>query len=239
MSKIIAIFVSFTFTLIILSILSLSHSNLSDNIPITNPARHILSVFSVTNTPKKTLEQAKPILQGTDKQKPHNGNYQLVNENEKHIAQIYDDSLVSVYKILASTTENGKQADSSTSIEEDVFLAHNIDEKNKLLGYPTKNTPDTIDLSNRPISEVKILKSYPIKYPDAAQKLNIPFTVSTKFLISANGTVDTVIIKSRQERFGFTDEVTNSLYKWKFKPTTKNGYPVNIWVTKNFYFLPR
>jgi serine/threonine-protein kinase len=100
------------------------------------------------------------------------------------------------------------------------------------------STPDT---SNRRAEErttqpVKIRGASPA-YPDAALRMRISGEVVLKLLIDEQGTVKKVDV-AKGLPMGLTESATKAVKKWKFKPATRNGKPVEAIFELTIKFNP-
>jgi TonB family protein len=72
----------------------------------------------------------------------------------------------------------------------------------------------------------------PPKYPPAAERMGATGLVAAEVLVGIDGTVEEVRITRVEGRdFGFEAATEEAIYKWRYKPATKNGIRVRVWVT--------
>ena len=72
----------------------------------------------------------------------------------------------------------------------------------------------------------------PPKYPPAAERMGASGVVSAEALVGIDGTVEEVRITRVEGRdLGFEKATEEALYKWRYRPATKNGVKVRVWVT--------
>jgi TonB family protein len=72
----------------------------------------------------------------------------------------------------------------------------------------------------------------PPKYPPAAERMGVSGEVAAEALIGIDGTVEEVRITRVEGRdFGFEKATEEAIYKWRYKPATKKGVKVRVWVT--------
>jgi TonB family protein len=72
----------------------------------------------------------------------------------------------------------------------------------------------------------------PPKYPPAAERMGASGVVAAEALVGIDGTVEEVRITRVEGReFGFEKATEEAIYKWRYKPATKNGVRVRVWVT--------
>ena len=72
----------------------------------------------------------------------------------------------------------------------------------------------------------------PPRYPPAAERMGASGVVAAEALIGINGVVEEVrITKIEGRNFGFEKATEEAIYKWRFKPATKGGVKVRVWVT--------
>ena len=84
----------------------------------------------------------------------------------------------------------------------------------------------------------KILASSDPDYPILAKKANYKNTVivKTRFLVNGEGKIEEIKFYDDEIKFGFHDEVENSLKKWKFSPVKLNGVAAKMYFYKTFVF---
>jgi protein TonB len=72
----------------------------------------------------------------------------------------------------------------------------------------------------------------PPRYPPAAERMGATGLVAAEALVGIDGTVEEVRITRVEGRdFGFEAATEEAIYKWRYKPATKNGIRVRVWVT--------
>jgi TonB family protein len=72
----------------------------------------------------------------------------------------------------------------------------------------------------------------PPRYPPAAERMGASGVVAAEALVGINGVVEEVrIIKVEGRNFGFEKATEEAIYKWRYKPATKDGVRVRVWVT--------
>jgi TonB family protein len=72
----------------------------------------------------------------------------------------------------------------------------------------------------------------PPKYPPAAERMGATGVVAAEALVGINGVVEEVrITKVEGRNFGFEKATEEAIYKWRYKPATKGGVKVRVWVT--------
>ena len=72
----------------------------------------------------------------------------------------------------------------------------------------------------------------PPRYPPAAERMGATGLVAAEALVGIDGTVEEVRITRVEGRnFGFEEATEEAIYKWRYKPATKNGVRVRVWVT--------
>jgi len=72
----------------------------------------------------------------------------------------------------------------------------------------------------------------PPKYPPAAERMGASGVVAAEALVGINGAVEEVrITKVEGRNFGFEKATEEAIYKWRYKPATKGGVKVRVWVT--------
>jgi len=70
------------------------------------------------------------------------------------------------------------------------------------------------------------------RYPPAAERMGATGVVAAEALIGINGVVEEVrITKVEGRNFGFEKATEEAIYKWRYKPATKDGVKVRVWVT--------
>jgi TonB family protein len=81
------------------------------------------------------------------------------------------------------------------------------------------------------VPPVMIYRESP-KYPPAAERMGAAGEVEAEALIGIDGTVEEVRITRVEGRdFGFEKATEEAIYKWRYKPATKKGVKVRVWVT--------
>jgi protein TonB len=80
------------------------------------------------------------------------------------------------------------------------------------------------------------LAKIPPIYPDRAKRRGIRGIVKVEFIVNKEGTVTSVSIVNSDPPDVFDKAVLNSIYKWRFKPGTIAGIPVNTRVTTSIRF---
>jgi TonB family protein len=77
-----------------------------------------------------------------------------------------------------------------------------------------------------------IIYREPPKYPPAAERMGATGVVAAEALVGIDGTVEEVRITRVEGReFGFEQATEKAIYKWRYKPATKKGVRVRVWVT--------
>jgi TonB family protein len=72
----------------------------------------------------------------------------------------------------------------------------------------------------------------PPRYPPAAERMGASGVVAAEALVGINGVVEEVrITKVEGRNFGFEKATEEAIYKWRYKPATKGGVKVRVWVT--------
>jgi len=70
------------------------------------------------------------------------------------------------------------------------------------------------------------------EYPPAAERMGATGLVAAEALVGIDGTVEEVRITRVEGRdFGFERATEEAIYKWRYKPATKKGVRVRVWVT--------
>ena len=121
----------------------------------------------------------------------------------------------------------------------------------ELPGLPVR--PSNISLLNppraTPVGESKKAASAPkvdhlpskiaglvLRYPQWARRDRLEATVTLRFIVTAEGTVEDVNINEIEgdERFG--DEAVRAVNQWRFSPAIKAGKPVSCWCFQKINF---
>jgi TonB family protein len=69
------------------------------------------------------------------------------------------------------------------------------------------------------------------KYPPLALEMRINGDVEAEALVGIDGTVEQVrILDASRAGFGFEKATEDAVYQWRYKPATKNGVKVRVWV---------
>jgi len=70
------------------------------------------------------------------------------------------------------------------------------------------------------------------KYPPVARNLRVEGEVEARALIGIDGAVETVeIVSCSRPGVGFEKATEDAISEWRYKPATKNGVKVRMWVT--------
>ena len=70
------------------------------------------------------------------------------------------------------------------------------------------------------------------RYPPAAERMGASGVVEAEALVGINGMVEEVrITKVEGRNFGFEKAAEEAIYKGRYKPATKGGIKVRVWVT--------
>ncbi|WP_394171996.1 TonB family protein [Thalassotalea litorea] len=86
------------------------------------------------------------------------------------------------------------------------------------------------------IIEAQVLKSYAPKYPKLAARRKLSKAVQVSFVIDVAGRVKELDFEDdRQVRY-FKGSISEAMKKWRFKPATINGKPIESSMTKIFDF---
>jgi periplasmic protein TonB len=75
-------------------------------------------------------------------------------------------------------------------------------------------------------TEPVLIKTVQPRYPTQARRSNQEGWVVVSYNIDAEGNVNTVKVLDAQPRHLFDREAVNAVERWKFKPATRNGVPV-------------
>ncbi|TKB46662.1 M56 family metallopeptidase [Thalassotalea mangrovi] len=84
--------------------------------------------------------------------------------------------------------------------------------------------------------EAEVLKSYAPRYPKLAARRKLSKTVQVSFVIDVEGKVTQLDFKEERQVRYFKNSVSEAMKKWRFKPATVNGEPVESSMTKIFDF---
>jgi TonB family protein len=80
----------------------------------------------------------------------------------------------------------------------------------------------------------------PLKYPPGAQLKGIEGIVEVQALIGINGAVEEVrVINVEPKNVGFEEATIEAVSKSRYKPASKNGVRVRIWMTVRVPFRLR
>jgi TonB family protein len=112
---------------------------------------------------------------------------------------------------------------------------------------PTRPTPTATPIPPTPTPSVRegdivvpgpgvdpprMIYREPPRYPPGAERMGATGVVSAEALVGIDGTVEEVRITRVEGRdLGFEKATEEALYKWRYKPATKNGVKVRVWVT--------
>jgi TonB family protein len=81
------------------------------------------------------------------------------------------------------------------------------------------------------VNPPEMISREPPKYPPAAERMGASGEVIAEALVGINGVVEDVrIIRVEGRNFGFETATEEAIYKWRYKPATKGGVKVRVWV---------
>lgn len=124
----------------------------------------------------------------------------------------------------------------------------NVVENSTIYHENSKGVSDEGNLSNREEYIAKnqdveglnynIVSSVDPEYPIIAKKANYKTSVIIKvrFLVNGEGKIEDIKFYDNETKFGFHEEVENSLKQWKFSPPKLNGNYVKMYFYKSFVF---
>lgn len=100
------------------------------------------------------------------------------------------------------------------------------------------NAPDLrnafgVDEIDGPLTAIA---NIPPVYPMRASRMGIEGSVTIRFLVNESGLVDNIEIINAEPPGMFEKSVYNCASKWRFKPGTIEGIPVNTWAEKTIHF---
>ena len=82
------------------------------------------------------------------------------------------------------------------------------------------------------VNPPEIIYREPPRYPPAAQRMGASGVVEAEALVGINGLVEEVrIIKVEGRSLGFEKAAEEAIFKGRYKPATKGGIKVRVWVT--------
>jgi protein TonB len=82
------------------------------------------------------------------------------------------------------------------------------------------------------VTPPRMIYREPPKYPPAAERMGATGVVSAEALVGIDGIVEEVRITRVEGRdLGFEKATEEALSKWRYRPATKNGVKVRVWVT--------
>jgi protein TonB len=71
----------------------------------------------------------------------------------------------------------------------------------------------------------------PLAYPPVALRLRLQGTVELRALVDERGAVENAqLVSAPESRLGFGEAAMDYVRKWKFRPATKDGVPVKVWL---------
>jgi len=119
-----------------------------------------------------------------------------------------------------------------TSAEEGTTLATRASE---MIGVLARVAPPSASGDTRPVRLAGWVKP---NYTEKARNNKVSGTVSMRVLVGADGTVKQVeVIRGLPD--GLNEEAVKSVQQMRFKPATKNGQPVDFWITMEASFSTR
>jgi len=69
------------------------------------------------------------------------------------------------------------------------------------------------------------------KYPRIAERIRVDGDVEAEALVGPDGSVEEVrILRTSHTNVGFEDATEEAVLQWRYKPATKNGVKVRMWV---------
>ena len=72
----------------------------------------------------------------------------------------------------------------------------------------------------------------PPKYPAMARQMKLTGVVELKALVGTDGSVEEIRISSvSPKNVGFEAATENAIRNWRYKPATKKGVKVRMWVS--------
>jgi TonB family protein len=76
-----------------------------------------------------------------------------------------------------------------------------------------------------------VIHQEPPQYPAKARSMEVDGLVDAEALVGINGVVEDVrIVNVSRKKVGFEEATENAVMKWRYKPATKKGVKVRMWV---------
>lgn len=149
-----------------------------------------------------------------------------INKPESLVTSSESDFKKSNQNQMMDTTLNN--ADVMTTQHENIANSADPQESKKL------DSAVYID-ENRVNGGLKAVFKPAIPYPQAAQDREIEGDVEVEFMVSAQGTVENVVILKTTHPI-FTNTVEKIVKSWRFKPVIVGGMPVRVKAVQNISF---
>jgi TonB family protein len=90
------------------------------------------------------------------------------------------------------------------------------------------------------VSRPVVISQVSPQYPRAAERMRLDGEVQLQALVGINGQVEQVrILKVSHKNMGFETESEKAVRQWRYKPATKNGVKVRMWITIRIPFRQR
>ncbi|WP_054702849.1 energy transducer TonB [Desulfosarcina cetonica] len=105
-------------------------------------------------------------------------------------------------------------------------------------GLGSLGLPDVVDTTALDHPLVTLTR-IPPAYPMAAKRMGIQGWVKVRFMVTHQGKVDRVTIVDADPPEVFNRSVTHCVSRWRFKPGTVEGMPVNCWAETTVTFQLR
>ena len=91
---------------------------------------------------------------------------------------------------------------------------------------------DLSEVDSAPASLTRKLPAYSMQ----ARQMRLQGTVVLKVLVNEQGTVDQVVVSSGIDGAGLNEATAKAAQQWTYRPATKDGVPVKVWITEQVNF---
>jgi protein TonB len=103
------------------------------------------------------------------------------------------------------------------------------------VGRDSFGLPDVFNINQLDQPLITLTRIPPI-YPMHAKRMGVQGWVKVRFVVTARGTVEQVTIVDACPQEVFDRSVTHCVSRWRFKPGTVEGMPVNTWAETTVTF---
>ncbi|STO31410.1 transport protein TonB [Fusobacterium necrogenes] len=230
-----------------LSFFLINKKRVSEDVPVlmnTNSAPLAINIKTSFTKREKIISAEKEIaLANKSENKP------VLEKIEKPKKKILEPDIKSKLKNSKKEVETRKkniekiETKSSKEIKKDKLLTieQNSIDNNYQIDFGRNFSIETDGILVAESSDgiqYKILKQIEPNYPVQAKKVRYKnkVTVSVRFLVGLNGSIEKIDIIKSHKKLGFDDEVLKALKQWKFNPIYYKNKNIKVFFTKEFIF---